>query len=371
MAGPTYWYDPYYDYSPAQTSAPASWTTPVTLATTPQAASAASATNTYGGGELAQLLDSLYSGQEQLGYNYASLAQQAELQRESMAMQKAIAEMQNAYDWARLRFETEAEARQYALQVAQAELQRQLSTGWVNSSPITAASLQGSTTDPLMAIWNNRSDLAPFYDANWGAGSYSPQQAVQDWLGMTTEDAVQAANRDAATYAQGQGWWTPASAQQAAQSWQPTLDWQNLAGWAYGPNGEMTPTLAREQFYASLTGPRDYFAYQRALRGDYGDAATFPWATALTGGSNLAEFQAPSGQLPGWWNGATESAGAVQAPNILPHQVNIAQWNKLLPSEQQMALGAAEEHGWNADDWLEQMRRAAPTGQAGGQTWWQ
>lgn len=154
---------------------------------------------------------------------------------------------------------------------------------------------------------------------------------------------------------------------------QPTLDWQQLTGWAYGPEGQWSPTLAREQFYASLRGPRDYYAYQRAIRGDYGAAGQPAWAQALQGGASLPAFQAPSGALPGWWSQAPAGEpAAVTPPNIPPHKVNVSQWAKLLPSEQQMALGAAEEMGWDPNDWLEQMRRAAPGGTGGAKTtWWQ
>lgn len=41
----------------------------------------------------------------------------------------------------------------------------------------------------LRAIWQARQeDLKPFYDENWGEGNYSPEDAVRNWLEITSED---------------------------------------------------------------------------------------------------------------------------------------------------------------------------------------
>ncbi len=262
----------------------------------------------------------------------ASMGQQAALQREAMALQKAIAAMQQAYNFASLNTSSEAEARQYAFTVGQAELQRQLSTGWVQAGPFNPASM---AQDPYLAIWENNPDIRNQYAKAWKSRSITPQAAVADWLKKQRIS-------DAAAYAQEKGWYQPYSQQ------------------------TLTPTLEREAFWASLRGPRDYYVYQNILRGE--QTGQWPsWTTAAQTGQALPGFQAPSGTLPGYWN----EPGMVQAPNIAPHHLSATTWASMTPSEREMALGAAEAQGWNAEDYLAMMQKAFPGNPGAKTTWWQ
>jgi hypothetical protein len=72
---------------------------------------------------------------------------------------------------------------------------------------------------------------------------------------------------------------------------------------------------------------------------------------APTGYAPLAPGQAP--QLP---------------PAVLPQQVNAAQWQALTPSAQQGIAGLAGQQGWYEQDWLDQMQRMFPKGNATGST---
>jgi hypothetical protein len=58
-----------------------------------------------------------------------------------------------------------------------------------------------------------------------------------------------------------------------------------------------------------------------------------------------------------------QGAGA-PAWMVNPQLVRPDQWNGMMPSEQQMLLGAVQYMGGDASDWLAQMQKAAPTGQA-------
>lgn len=62
-----------------------------------------------------------------------------------------------------------------------------------------------ATTDPYEVIWNRRPDLGPFYARN-GWNTTDHRAIVENWLSMTTEADVIAANRDATAYAVRMGW---------------------------------------------------------------------------------------------------------------------------------------------------------------------
>jgi hypothetical protein len=166
-------------------------------------------------------------------------------------------------------------------------------TGFIDQGMLGGGTTTGNLNSALDYIWTKRPDLAQFYQANgWDVSTEEGRRkATQDWLGMTTEENVRAANGDASTFAQSLGWSAP-QATSGSSTPQATLAYQqwyaNQFGKQYGTdtptfereqwNADTTgytadgkPTQEREQFYSnllgSLSGPRDWAKYQSVLRG--------------------------------------------------------------------------------------------------------
>ena len=91
---------------------------------------------------------------------------------------------------------------------------------------------------------------------------------------------------------------------------------------------------------------------------------------------------AQAGQVqatPGMQSTMPAPAGTTAGQSLmpLPHQINVASWDALSPTAKQMVLGAAEAGQtpsgyWSADDFLTQLEKARPKGQAtsNGQVAW-
>jgi hypothetical protein len=58
------------------------------------------------------------------------------------------------------------------------------------------------------------------------------------------------------------------------------------------------------------------------------------------------------------------------APAVLPYRINAATWSQMSPSEQQVALSAAEARGWDAQDYMDIMQKSWLTGPSQTRAWW-
>lgn len=161
-------------------------------------------------------------------------------------------------------------------------------------------------------------------------------------------------------------------------------------------------------------GPEDWISYWKYQRGVNDSTQVPTWLVAAqqqynlpTWGVNYGRGQQgqPAGQVaaanqPAWGTGATGSAGVAQGAQgvaqqqpvganaqggystetiqnwqnqlaaLKPWQMNTANWNQMLPSEQKALLGGVESSGGSADDWYDLMRKAAPKGTTGTYTSW-
>jgi hypothetical protein len=79
------------------------------------------------------------------------------------------------------------------------------------------------------------------------------------------------------------------------------------------------------------------------------------------GGSNGRGLRDRTSDIPSWVNSITQ---------VSPWQVRPQQWNNMLPSEKEGLAGLIDQGGLWAPDWEEQMKRAWPTGNVSGRSWW-
>lgn len=146
---------------------------------------------TYFPGELASLMAQMLGMQMSDAQFYANLGFQKE-QAERMAQQ-----WREEFDWSKQE------------SIAGMLYNQQLATGFMQTMPFltaTGASIAGGGNSLAgQSIWDARPDLKAFYDQAWGAGSYSIDDAVKNWLSMTDDPEVIAAGRDANTYAASKG----------------------------------------------------------------------------------------------------------------------------------------------------------------------
>ncbi len=329
-----------------------------------------STTSTSSGSAASAAFSPAYSG---LGsydyYNHGLAALLAQMQGQYLSNDQFYANLQFQRDQANRLAEQWAEefglSRDQA--IADMLLRQHLATGYVQTSPyLTAAGVNmPAWADVYQTIWNQRPDLARFYDAHWGAGRYNIADAVSDWLRMTNEEDVLRANRDAVAYATAMGWYDPAAAQEAyRQGMQKT--WEREAG-------EQQLALNYLTLLASLRGPRDWLAYARTVQGA-GQTQLPVWAealinnTALPSFGNYAPFRPEQlGDVPNQGGNANGSganayeAAAASVGNIRPHQIHPAQWNSLSPAFRDMLLAAVEEQGGYAPDFVQWMQNAWPT----------
>ncbi len=276
-----------------------------------------------------------------------------------------------------------------------AALERMNLGGWMQAEAPTR-------TEALNAIFKNRPDLQRAYAAEYkkkGDKAGDAYAYMERWIAKTTEKEI---STDPAAYAQKMAWL---------------------------PKGGQTPTLGREemnlsregqqaqyglgylQLLSQQRGPGDWTNYWSTVRNAQG--SNLPgWAAALAGNRQIAPFQGQAGPnqpftgfqgLPGTTGAATSgtagapaTTSAAQAalarltgavanpqqqqaampswygnlPQINPLKVQPGQFNNLLPSEQAGLLGMIESQGGYSPDWLEQMRRAWPTGRASNRNVW-
>lgn len=351
--------------------------------------------------------------------------------------------------------------------------------------PGMAAPTAPTRSDALMAIWQNRPDIQAFYQQNWGdpaeaegeLWNWRPQDAIENWLGMTGE-LTEEQRGDPMAFAIQQGWLVDYSGmareptlprEEAEARWKETerqylrqmgLDEQQQENWqeevAYRDrrdaiddqralqewerlnkndaeavrqyNLNRQDELARrarededwdrefarltgldveavrqfEQTHAldvraqeqvetyqtgqlgleqqrlglgylehlgSLRGPENWFQYLATQR--RAEATQLPaFAQALAAGTGLPAWQAPAPGIPLAGQPAPVAAPAAGGvPSFaapLPHQITPQQWFNMYPSEQGYLQSGLEYGGGYMPDYLEQMQRAWPTGQATG-----
>jgi hypothetical protein len=120
-------------------------------------------------------------------------------------------------------------------------------------------------------------------------------------------------------------------------------------GWPAGPMGTPMPNV--QQRAVSWT-PVQRPAAQQRVSFAVADTPYAQWA---------------ADQLKTWGQPAS---GNIAMPQIMPQRVRPNVWANMLPSEQAQAQGLAEAQGWYAPDWLAEMQRSWPTGNATGNTFW-
>ena len=91
-----------------------------------------------------------------------------------------------------------AQQLQAAIQQAMLEFQRQQATGFIQPREAQAGP---GRDEAMQAIYAHRYDIGQFYDENWGEGSGTPIQRMENWLSITTEEVG-----DPITFAADQGW---------------------------------------------------------------------------------------------------------------------------------------------------------------------
>ena len=186
-----------------------------------------------------------------------------------------------------------------------------------------------------------------------------------------------------------------------------------------GASGDMMKTLEREMgegnlglgylsLLGSLSGPRDWLQYARTVRGAEGTGLP-TWAESLINNQQLPAFGAAyqSNQLSPVYDqflgqsynpygvnqqaslgaeqamlqaaaqGQNTSTGGSEAGTQQPswsvplaHKITQAQWQRMMPSEQQMLMGAVEDAGGYADDYLTQMQRSWQPRKVNPTTYW-
>lgn len=85
-----------------------------------------------------------------------------------------------------------------AIQQAMLEFQRQQATGYIQPREAQAGP---GRDEAMQAIYSHRYDIEKFYDENWGEGSGTPLQRMENWLSITSEEVG-----DPITFAADQGW---------------------------------------------------------------------------------------------------------------------------------------------------------------------
>ena len=191
---------------------------------------------TYFPGELASLMAQMLGMQMSDAQFYANLGFQRE-QAERMAKQ-----WREEFDWSKQE------------SIAGMLYNQQLATGFMQTMPFlteSGASIAGGGNSLAgQSIWNARPDLKAFYDQAWGAGSYSIDDAVKNWLSMTDDADVIAAGRDANTYAGKMGLPTVESAAvKAPGDMQKTVEREQMEG---------TLGLSYGALMQGLSGPEKY-----------------------------------------------------------------------------------------------------------------
>lgn len=191
---------------------------------------------TYFPGELASLMAQMLGMQMSDAQFYANLGFQRE-QAERMAKQ-----WREEFDWSKQE------------SIAGMLYNQQLATGYMQKMPFlteSGASIAGGGNSLAgQSIWNARPDLKAFYDQAWGAGSYSIDDAVNNWLSMTDEPDVIAAGRDANAYAAKMGLPTVESAAvKDPGDMQKTVERERMEG---------TLGLSYGALLQGLSGPENY-----------------------------------------------------------------------------------------------------------------
>lgn len=187
------------------------------------------------------------------------------------------------------------------------------------------------------------------------------------YQGQRTLDAIQQEFQQRATEAGLTGRYNGQETQQAQQQrWQQGFQEQSL-----GQQGALSLLGLQSQ----LQGPRDVFRYQQlnantpgglkdmlaGLAGRYNFAGSgfqgTPGPATLQSRTQdlLAGGQQGTGAPPA---GGQDGQGQFALPS--PNQVNLANWSRMSPSQQQMTLGAYESQGYYGGDVEEALRRAAP-----------
>lgn len=129
---------------------------------------------------------------------------------------------------------------------------------------------------------------------------------------------------------------------------------------------------------SQLQGPRDAFRYQAlnantpgglkdmlaGLAGRYNFAGSAGQGTPGAATLQSRTQDLLSGGQQGTGGAAQDGQSQFALPS--PNQVNLANWGRLSPSGQQMALGAYESQGYYGADVEEALRRAAPRYTTGG-----
>ncbi len=219
------------------------------------------------------------------------------------------------------------------------------------------------------------------------------QLAYQDWM-MRTKDDELAFSKATEAYNQKWGETMERHRQEEAAGYMTldgnrvptlagTLQEANLTGMY---NGQ--PTFAREQYQtnemnsllslaAGLRGPANYAQYLKVLgqvpegMRDVVNAAAGRFQIPSTSGVTGAPTQAAdvqsllkdvtsgaAGQQQAWTQALS---GGLPAPN----QINTLNWSRMLPSAQQMLLGAYESQGFDPNDVQKMIQQASPASMAG------
>lgn len=354
--------------------------------------------------------------------------------------------------------------------------------------PGMAAPTAPTRSDALMAIWQNRPDIQAFYQQNWGdpaeaegeLWNWRPQDAIENWLGMTGE-LTEEQRGDPMAFAIQQGWlvdysgmvreptlpreeaearWKEADRQylrsigldeqqqenyleevayrerrdaiddeRALREWERVdkLDAEAVRQYNLNRQDELTRRAtedeqwdrqfarvagldeaalrqfeqthalnvrAQEQVETYQTGqlglqqqqlglgylgllseqrgPQDWLSYwQTQRRAEQTGLPAF--AQALAAGTGLPAWQAPAPGIPLAGQPAPVAAPAAGGvPSFaapLPQQITPQQWFNMYPSEQAGLQGIVEQYGPQGGYWpdyLQQMQRSWPTGQATG-----
>lgn len=133
--------------------------------------------------------------------------------------------------------------------------------------------------------------------------------------------------------------------------------------------GQQQLGLGYLELLGQQRGPQDWPFYWQTQR--RAEATALPaFAQALAAGTRLPPWQAPAPGVPLAGQGApaiAPAAGGVPSfATPLPQQITPQQWFNMYPSEQAGLQGMVEYGGGYMADYLQQMQRAWPTGQAQG-----
>jgi len=150
---------------------------------------------------------------------------------------------------------------------------------------------------------------------------------------------------------------------------QRELEWQREYGLGQLGLGQQQLGLGYLELLGQQRGPQDWLAYWQTQR--RAEETALPgFAQALAMGTGLPAWQAPAPGIP--LAGQPAPVGAPAAGGVpsfaapLPQQITPQQWLNMYPSEQAGLQGMVEYGGGYMQDYLQQMQRAWPTGQARG-----